>query len=62
MGGLGFFFKSWVHESAMLLWRQLAMGSWKPEAAADFRGVMATLHNTEFSMESLIRCVQVHIE
>ena len=30
------------------------MGSWKPEAAADIRGVMATLHSTEFSMESVI--------
>ena len=35
------------------------MGSWKPEAAALIlslcRGVMATLHSTEFSMESVIR-------
>ena len=44
-----------MHESAMLLSRQLAMDSWKPEAAADIRGVIAILHNTEFSMESVIR-------
>ena len=31
------------------------MGSWKPEASADIRGVMATLHNTEFLMDSVIR-------
>ena len=34
------------------------MGSWKPEAAALIlslcQGVMATLHSTEFSMESVI--------
>ena len=30
------------------------MDSWKPEAATDIRGVMATLHSTEFSMESVI--------
>ena len=55
MKRLRFFFKSRVHESAMLLSRQLAMGSWKPETSADIRGVMATLHNTEFSMDSVIR-------
>ena len=32
-------FKSWVHETAMLLSRQLAMGSWKPEAATDIKPV-----------------------
>ena len=52
-------FKNRVHQTAILLSRQLAMGSWKPEAAALIlslcQGVMATLHSTEFSMESVIR-------
>ena len=32
-------FKSRLHETAMLLLRHLAMGSWKPEAAADIKPV-----------------------
>ena len=32
-------YKSQVHETAMLLSRQLAMGNWKPESAADIKPV-----------------------